>query len=63
MKTRHWRRILSAIAMCTVTALITACASTSYNDGGIVGTGNRTNCETQPKKDGAHAPVSPDCKP
>jgi len=40
-------------AVCAAAALIAGCAMEPRQDGGIVGTGNRTDCEEAAKKDDA----------
>ena len=47
---------------CAAAALIAGCAAAPREDGGIVGTGNRPECEEQVRKDGSRAPVAEDCK-
>lgn len=42
---------------------IAGCASSPGIDGGIVGTGNRVDCEPQAGKDGKPVPLPEHCKP
>jgi len=56
MKTRVACRVLLAIATCVVVMSIAACASI---EGGIVGTGNRIDCE---KKEGVSGPIPQECE-
>jgi len=63
MRKRLLRRILSAMAMGFVVVSIAACAVRPGIDGGIVGTGNRTDCEPGTKQDGTQLPVPQECKP
>jgi hypothetical protein len=63
MRNRLLCRILAAIAMCIAVASIAACGVSPGIDGGIVGTGNRMDCEPQAKKDGSRMPVPQECKP
>jgi hypothetical protein len=56
------RRIPWAIAACIVLATLAGCASSPESDGGIVGTGNRIDCEALAKKQRTQAPLPEDCK-
>ncbi len=51
------RRLLPATAACIAVAVLASCAA-PRNDGGIVGSGNRPDCET--RSDGT--PVPEECK-
>jgi len=61
MRKRARSPILLAITMCAV-GLIAGCAPGPSIDGGIVGTGNRMDCEPQTRKDGAQVPLPEECK-
>jgi len=50
------RRLL----LITISVLLGACAATPEMDGGIVGTGNRVDCEALAKKAGS---LPEECKP
>jgi len=54
-------RRLAAISACIALAAIAACAAAPDIDGGIVGTGNRIDCEATRSKEGPHAPAPEDC--
>jgi hypothetical protein len=54
-------RLVSVIAVCIAVASIGACATAPDIDGGIVGTGNRIDCEALAKKTGTQAPVPEQC--
>jgi hypothetical protein len=43
-------------------ASIGACATTPEMDGGIVGTGNRMDCERQTKSDGTRTSAPQECE-
>jgi hypothetical protein len=47
---QQWCRLLSIIAAGIVAISVTACSLAPSMDGGIVGTGNRVDCEKQAKK-------------
>jgi hypothetical protein len=55
-------RIPSAFAMCIAAIVLTACSAAPRIDGGIVGTGNRVDCEAQTKKDGTPGSSPEQCK-
>jgi hypothetical protein len=55
------RRSLWAVATCIVVVTIAGCASSPEIDGGIVGTGNRIDCEALAKKEGIGS-VPEECK-
>lgn len=55
-------RRLAAISACIALATIAGCAATRDIDGGIVGTGNRIDCEATPNKEGRHVPAPEDCR-
>jgi hypothetical protein len=42
--------------------LIGGCAPAPSSDGGIVGTGNRIDCQEQVRKDGTKIPPPAECK-
>jgi hypothetical protein len=48
-------------AMLAMSALLAGCAAAPREDGGIVGTGNRIDCEEQVRKDRGRAPVPQEC--
>jgi hypothetical protein len=52
---------MRTFAACIAAILIAGCAATPRSDGGIVGTGNRIDCEEHIRKDGTGKPP-PDCK-
>jgi hypothetical protein len=62
MRERLRCRPVLAVTVCIAVAAVAACSSAPGIDGGIVGTGNRIDCENQTRKDGAQAPVPEDCK-
>jgi hypothetical protein len=49
------------VAICIAAILITGCATGTGIDGGIVGTGNRPNCEPNVAKDGTRIPLPEEC--
>jgi hypothetical protein len=51
----------SMVAACIAAFSIAGCAVAPSSDGGIVGTGNRIDCEEQVKKDGTRVPPPPEC--
>ena len=53
------KRLTAILAM---SALLAGCAAAPREDGGIVGTGNRIDCEEQVRKGGPRAPAPQDCK-
>ena len=53
------RILLYRVLWCIVAASLAACAAM---DGGIVGTGTRSDCEARTPPDGTPAPVPEDCK-
>ena len=62
MRSRLRCCIFLAVAMCLAAISVTACSVAPGIDGGIVGTGNRVDCEAQVKKDGTPGSVPEDCK-
>ncbi len=62
MRKRLRRCILLAIPTCIAVVSIAGCAVGPNIDGGIVGTGNRMDCEPQTKKDGTQIPLPEECK-
>lgn len=62
MKTIPRIRFAPAIALCIVAASISSCAVGPGMDGGIVGTGNRVDCDAKMKKDGTPAPLPEVCQ-
>ena len=48
-------------AAAVVALLITGCAAAPREDGGIVGTGNRSDCEEPVRKDGSRVPPAEGC--
>jgi hypothetical protein len=56
------RRILWSVPACIVLATVAGCASSPESDGGIVGTGNRVDCEALAKKERSQAPPPEECK-
>jgi hypothetical protein len=62
MRKRLHCRILSALTMCIAVGSLAACATAPDIDGGIVGTGNRMDCEPRTKTDGTPVPVPQECK-
>ena len=62
MRLKLSRRSLWAVATCIAVVSAAACAVSPGIDGGIVGTGNRIDCEALAKKEGTQAPVPEDCK-
>lgn len=63
MKTRVWRSILWAVMTCISGIWLTACSLSPRVDGGIVGTGNRVDCEAERRKGGAPESLPPECRP
>ena len=53
----------AALAACIAALSMAGCAVAPSSDGGIVGTGNRIDCEEQVRKDGSRVPPPGDCKP
>ena len=51
-------RFLKALAAALALACLASCAA--VNDGGIVGTGNRLDCERTPNAEGCPRPDRPD---
>jgi hypothetical protein len=62
MRRRLRCRILSAITMFVAAVSMSACSTAPGIDGGIVGTGNRVDCEGQARKDRIPGPVPQDCE-
>jgi hypothetical protein len=62
MRTRLRYRALAAVTLCIAAGAIAGCAAAPGIDGGIVGTGNRIECESQTKTDGTQAPLPEECK-
>ncbi len=62
MKQRPRRRVLWAITVSTVAVLVAACASAPSLEGGIVGTGNRPDCEALKKKGSTQTPLPEECR-
>ena len=62
MRNRLRSGVLWAVAACIAAMSITACSVAPGIDGGIVGTGNRVDCEAQVKKDGTSGSIPEDCK-
>jgi hypothetical protein len=62
MRTRLRCRVLWAITMYVAAISITACSVSPGIDGGIVGTGNRVDCEAQAKKNGTPGSIPEDCR-
>ncbi len=62
MRSRLRCRIPLVIAMYIAAISITACSVAPRIDGGIVGTGNREDCETQAKRDKTPGSAPEDCK-
>lgn len=62
MRSRLRCRVLWALVMCVAAIWMTACSVSPGIDGGIVGTGNRVDCDTQAKKDGTPGSVPEDCR-
>jgi hypothetical protein len=56
------RRILRSVTACIVLATVAGCASSPESDGGIVGTGNRIDCEALAKKARGQTPLPEECK-
>jgi len=63
MRKRLRSRMLLAITMCIAVISIGGCAVGPSIDGGIVGTGNRMDCEPQTTKEGTQVPLPEECKP
>jgi hypothetical protein len=55
-------RLVSVIAACILVGSLGACASAPDIDGGIVGTGNRIDCEALAKQERNEAPVPEQCR-
>jgi hypothetical protein len=55
-------RLVAAIAIGIAVGSIGACAGAPDIDGGIVGTGNRIDCEALAKKEPSQAPVPEQCR-
>jgi hypothetical protein len=53
---------MRTFAACVAAILIGGCAAAPRSDGGIVGSGNRIDCEEQVRKDGARTSTPADCK-
>jgi hypothetical protein len=62
MRPKLPRRIPWAVAACIVLATVAGCAASPESDGGIVGTGNRIDCEALAKRERTQAPLPEDCK-
>jgi hypothetical protein len=63
MKRRVRGRILWIVMMCISGMLLTACSASPRVDGGIVGTGNRVDCEAERTKGGTPESLPPECRP
>ena len=61
MRNRLWCRLSWTIAVCITSLSVSSCSVAPRMDGGIVGTGNRTDCEAQ-AKNGTPGPNPEDCK-
>jgi hypothetical protein len=53
--------LLRLLAAAVTVATLTSCA-TSRNDGGVVGSGNRPDCEPRMRSDGTPAPLPEECR-
>lgn len=53
---------MRTLLLCMAISLVAGCATEPRSDGGIVGTGNRPDCE-EVRKDGTRIPAPPECKP
>jgi hypothetical protein len=53
--------VLSPIAICLAALCIAGCAVSPDSDGGIVGSGNRIDCDALPKRGGSQN--SGECQP
>jgi hypothetical protein len=51
-----------AAALCAVAAAMGGCATAPSSDGGIVGTGNRPDCEAAARKNADPASLPPECR-
>jgi len=50
------------ITICVAIVSIAGCAANPRSDGGIVGTGNSVDCQTQMKKSAPPEPLPEECK-
>jgi len=62
MRKNLYNGVLLAIARGIAAVSIAGCAAAPNMDGGIVGTGNRMNCEPQTNQDGTPVPLPEECK-
>jgi hypothetical protein len=62
MSDRTRRAALRAAAAGVAAMSIVSCATIRMEDGGIVGTGNRIDCEAYAGKGGTRDPVPEECK-
>ncbi len=62
MKPRARRSYLWIVLMCVSGMLLTACSTSPRMDGGIVGTGNRVDCEAERAKGGTPESLPPECR-
>lgn len=53
--------ILAALMIAVAVMAMTGCAKSSRIDGGIVGTGDRIECDTQATKDGGSGSMPANC--
>jgi hypothetical protein len=54
-------RISAGLVACSAVLSLAGCAATSSSDGGIVGTGDRIDCEAL-RKERAQAPLPEECR-
>jgi hypothetical protein len=62
MRQKLRRRILRVLAMGMGVLLIAACTTVPRMDGGIVGTGNKPDCEALKKKGDTGTSLPEECK-
>jgi hypothetical protein len=62
MTSRLRCRMFLAVTICAAAIATTACSTRPRIDGGIVGTGNRVDCDAQSTKDRAPGSAPEDCR-